>query len=311
MHGKIIVIVGPTAVGKTNLSIKLAQKFNAEIVNADSLQIYRYMDIGTAKITNSEMQGIPHHLLNIKNPDESYTVAEFQRDSRREIKYIMCRGNVPIIVGGSGLYTESLIYDVSHGGEVEPNHQLRAELEEIANNQGNDYLWEKLNQRDPKAAEKIHPNNVRRVVRALEICQETGRLFSDWQNERKNRPLYYDPLIIGLDTDRELLYERINQRAAIMLNNGLLDELEEAIHQFGPEAEALKGIGYKELIPYLSGEYSLEKSLADIQKNSRHFAKRQLTWFRNRLPQTHWFNLVEYPQQLENINQMVTDFLKE
>lgn len=310
MKDKIIVIVGPTAVGKTALSIDLAEKLNGEVVNADAMQIYRHLDIGTAKITEKEAGEIPHHLLDIRNPDESYTVAEFQQDARQAIAEIIGRGALPIIVGGSGLYTESLIYDVSHGGQAKPNAVLRQKLEKEAAEKGGQYLWERLNQIDPVSAISIHPNNKRRVIRALEVYYESGKKFSDLQQERKKREMLYDPLIIGLDTDRSLLYERINQRVEWMIQAGLVQELQEIVRNYGDQAEALKGIGYKELLPYLNGQTTLDEAITLIQKNSRHYAKRQLTWFRNRLPVTFWADTVQNSEAIQKVERITMDFLQ-
>lgn len=313
MKDKIIVIVGPTAVGKTDFSIELAKRFNGEVVSGDSMQIYKKLDIGTAKATPEEMDGIPHHLIDIKEIDESYSVSDFQEDASKKIDEITSSGKVPIIVGGTGLYIESLLYPVSHSGEAEPNFELRNELEEYAKENGNQGLWERLNKIDPDAAEKIHPNNVRRVIRALEVYYETGRLFSSFQNERKKKDSIYDAYIICLNTDRSLLYERINKRVDIMMEEGLLEEAQELWKKLGPEpkAQSTKGIGYQELFPYFNDESSLDEAVAKIKQNSRRYAKRQLTWFRNRLENVHWYDFVLKPEQKEESFIKIKDFLKD
>lgn len=313
MKDKIIVIVGPTAVGKTDFSIELAKRFNGEVVSGDSMQIYKKLDIGTAKATPLEMDGIPHHLIDIKEIDESYSVSDFQEDASKKIDEITSLGKVPIIVGGTGLYIESLLYPVSHSGEAEPNFELRNELEEYAKENGKQALWERLNKIDTDAAEKIHPNNVRRVIRALEVYYETGQLFSSFQNERKKKDSIYDAYIICLNTDRSLLYERINKRVDIMIEEGLLEEAQELWKKLGPEpkAQSTKGIGYQELFPYFNDESSLDEAVAKIKQNSRRYAKRQLTWFRNRLENVHWYDFVLKPEQKEESFIKIKDFLKD
>lgn len=313
MKDKIIVIVGPTAVGKTDFSIELAKRFNGEVISGDSMQIYKKLDIGTAKVTPEEMDGIPHHLIDIKETDESYSVSDFQEDASKKIDEITTSGKVPIIVGGTGLYIESLLYPVSHSGEAEPNFELRNELEEYAKEKGNQGLWERLNKIDPDAAEKIHPNNVRRVIRALEVYYETGQLFSSFQNEGKKKDSIYDAYIICLNTDRSVLYERINKRVDIMIEEGLLEEAQELWNKLGPEpkAQSTKGIGYQELFPYFNDESSLDEAVAKIKQNSRRYAKRQLTWFRNRLENVHWYDFVLKPEQKEESFIKIKDFLKD
>lgn len=313
MKDKIIVIVGPTAVGKTDFSIELAKRFNGEVISGDSMQIYKNLDIGTAKATPEEMDGIPHHLINIKEVTESYSVSDFQEDASEKIDEITASGKVPIIVGGTGLYIESLLYPVSHSGEAEPNFELRNELEEYAKENGNQVLWEKLNDIDPKAAEKIHPNNVRRVVRALEVYYETGQLFSSFQNEKKKKEPVYDAYIICLNTERSLLYERINKRVDIMMTEGLIEEAQSLWEKLGPESktQSTKGIGYQELFPYFNDEITLNEAVEMIKQNSRRYAKRQLTWFRNRLENVHWYDFVLKPEQKEKSFTEIKYFLED
>src|SRR5699024_4139932 len=313
MKDKIIVIVGPTAVGKTDFSIELAKRFNGEVISGDSMQIYKNLDIGTAKATPEEMDGIPHHLINIKEVTESYSVSDFQEDASEKIDEITASGKVPIIVGGTGLYIESLLYPVSHSGEAEPNFELRNELEEYAKENGNQVLWEKLNDIDPKAAEKIHPNNVRRVVRALEVDYETGQLFSSFQNEKKKKEPVYDAYIICLNTERSLLYDRINKRVDIMMTEGLIEEAQSLWEKLGPESktQSTKGIGYQELFPYFNDEITLNEAVEMIKQNSRRYAKRQLTWFRNRLENVHWYDFVLKPEQKEKSFTEIKYFLED
>lgn len=311
MKEKIIVIVGPTAVGKTSLSIEVAKRFNGEVISGDSMQIYKELDIGTAKVTPEEMGKVPHHLIDIKEIDEKYSVADFQKEATQKIQEITGRGKIPIIAGGTGLYIESLLYPVTHS-KIEPNLTLRKELENYADKLGNEKLWERLNQVDPVAANKIHPNNVRRIIRALEVYEETGELFSSFQNERQKKESNYDVFLIGLNTERELLYERINSRVDQMAEEGLVEEAKALWEKVGPElsTQSTKGIGYKELFPYFNQKISLEEAIEAVKQNSRRYAKRQLTWFRNRLEDVHWIDLVKEPATIKNSFQEIGEFLE-
>lgn len=290
MKDKVCVIVGPTAVGKTTLSIELAKEFNGEVISGDSLQIYRGLDIGTAKVTEVEKEDIPHHLIDIRDLGESYSVAEFQRDGRSLIKDITARGKLPIVVGGTGLYVQALLFDFELGsteGDV-TNHELRAELEAYGDTYGSLQLWERLRSQDPKAAELIHPNNMRRVIRAIEIIEQTGVSMTaqpsvDFKDLALSR---YDVKLIGLESDREKLYERINQRIDNMLDIGLLTEAKR-VYDYG-ESQAAQGIGYKEFFPYFTGEESLASAVELAKQQSRRYAKRQMTWFRNRMTCEWW-----------------------
>lgn len=311
MKEKIIIVIGPTAVGKTSLSIKIAERFNGEIISGDSMQIYKDLDIGTAKVTVDEMNGISHHLIDIKEMDEAYSVSDFQEEAMMKIKEISKRGHLPIIVGGSGLYIESLLFPVSHA-KVEANEELRKELELFADEEGNKALWNKLNKIDPEAANKIHPNNIRRVVRAIEVCQETGELFSTFQKERKNKDSQYEHFIVGLNTDRKLLYNRINKRVDKMVEEGLVEEAKMLWRKVGPDltAQSTKAIGYKELFSYFNNENNLEDAISKIKQNSRRYAKRQLTWFRNRFKNVHWYDLIQEKETVQNSYQEIGEFLE-
>jgi len=313
MKQKIIAIVGPTAVGKTSFGIELAKKFKGEVISGDSMQVYKRLDIGTAKVTPEEMAGVPHHLIDFKDIDAGYDVSDFQKDAESKISEIAKRGHVPIIVGGSGLYIESLLYPMSYSQDAEPNQALRDELEQFANDQGNEALWNRLDDIDPTAAAKIHPNNVRRVVRALEVYHETGKSYSSFQKEKKNKESVYDPLIIALNTDRELLYKRINKRADLMMEEGLLEEARTLWKQLGPEADAqsTKGIGYQELFSYFNDDIPLEEAERLIKRNSRHFAKRQLTWFRNRFDNVHWYDFIQKPEEKDDSLALIKSFLED
>lgn len=308
MKEKIIVIVGPTAVGKTQLSIDLAKSFNGEIINGDSMQVYKGLDIGTAKVTEEEAKGVLHHLIDIKEPTEQYTVSDFKRDAGIKIKEITEKGKVPIIVGGTGLYIESLLFDISHGGEAEPNQDFRSEMEELADKKGKDCLYSLLKEKDVKAAESIHPNNVRRVIRALEVIHETGQPFSSYQSEKTKEPIY-DALVICLTTNRSVLYDRINERVDIMMNSGLLKEAESLLEKVPKDAQSLKGIGYKEFVHYFDGEESLEAVVETVKQHSRNYAKRQLTWFRNRFEVDMWADLISDPTEVDKVKMNVKDHI--
>lgn len=302
---KVIVIVGPTAVGKTALSVELAKKFNGEIISGDSLQIYKKLDIGTAKISTSEMSGIPHHLIDVIEPTDNYSVADFQKAGRQLITEITERGHLPIIAGGTGLYIQSLLYDYQLGAKEEVVSDVRKKYEELAGKIGKKQLWEYLKEKDPLAAEKIHWNNQRKVIRALEVFEVTG--YSIMTPKEKPQCLY-EYCMIGLDTDRKLLYQRIDQRVDQMIAAGLVDEAR-FVYSLG-EIQASQGIGYKELYPYFKGEITLEEAVEQIKQNSRRYAKRQLTWFRNRL-KAQWFDLLEQPKQQEEIKRVIKKWLEE
>lgn len=303
---KIIVIVGPTAVGKTALSIELAKKFNGEVINADSMQVYQGLDIGTAKVTEEEAQGIPHHLLDICSLEDAYSVARFQVDARQKIDEIIARGKVPIIAGGTGLYVQSLIYDYQLGKkETDSQPEIREKYEMYEAEYGKEKLWELLNERDPLAAKAIHQNNVRKIIRALEVFELTGESILKPVEEPKK---LYEDFLVGLSTDRALLYERINQRVHRMIDEGLVEEAKELIENY-PDSQGALGIGYQEFKPYFAGQESMESVIETIQLHSRRYAKRQLTWFRNRMA-PRWFDLVQEPQQIEEIESQVANWLE-
>lgn len=301
---KVVAIVGPTAVGKTSLSIDLAKRFNGEIISGDSMQVYRGLDIGTAKVTPEEMEGVPHHLINVRELDENYSVADFQVAARQTIQEIAERGRLPIVVGGTGLYIQSLLWDYKLGSEGEPEDDtLRKSYEHFAEENGNQALWERLQAVDSLAAEKIHFNNRKKMIRALEVFELTGHSIL----EPKEQPeKLYDSFLIGLNTDRAILYQRINHRVDLMVEQGLLEEAKKLAET--PNVQAAQGIGYKELFPYFAGEMSLEAALEEVKLHSRRYAKRQLTWFRNRMS-VHWFDLVQQPKVINDIEAEITRWL--
>ncbi|MBF0780224.1 MULTISPECIES: tRNA (adenosine(37)-N6)-dimethylallyltransferase MiaA [unclassified Granulicatella] len=293
MKEKILVIVGPTAVGKTALSLELAKTYHGEIISGDSMQIYRHLSIGTAKIKPEDMQHIPHHLIDFLEPNESYSASQFQAMAQEKIADIIERGNLPIVVGGTGLYIEGLLRQMSFGGENSYTSNCRLRLQERVDKEGIECLYQELSQKDPKAAQHIHINNPRRIIRALEVIEQTGQLFSEQCTKER-----YDAFIIGLTTCREYLYERINQRVDMMMEQGLLQEAEWLFNQHYPDnTQSLKAIGYKELFPYLQQEATLEDCVEVLKRNSRRYAKRQLTWFRNRMS-VRWFDCLEDDKEI-------------
>lgn len=277
----VVAIIGPTASGKTALSIRLAKYLNGEIINGDSMQVYKQLDIGTAKITREEMEGIPHHLIDIKEPTESFSVAEYQKVVRAKIEEIQARGKMPIIVGGTGLYVQSVLYDFQFS-EQEVDETARNAYYEELDRVGPEEMHRRLAAVDPKSAEAIHPNNTRRVIRALEMAELAQSSRSDEQHQRGEIPLY-NHLIIGIDMDREKLYERINLRVDIMMEKGLEEEAR-ALYDAGiRDTQAVKAIGYKELFAYFDGFITKDEAVEQIKQNSRRYAKRQLTYFRNKM----------------------------
>lgn len=277
----VAVIIGPTASGKTDLSIFIAKQLNGEIISGDSMQIYRGLDIGTAKVSKTEMDGVPHHLIDIKNVDETFSAAEFQQLAREKIADIHARGKLPIICGGTGLYIQSVLYDYQFAQDGN-DETIRKELEKEADSIGAEAIYEKLRAVDPVSAEAIHPNNVRRTIRALEIFYTTGRPVSKQQSSKKPDEKY-DSAIVGLTMDRALLYERINKRVDLMMESRLLDEAEMLYDRGLKDVPAVQAIGYKELFSYIKGEQQLDEAVNLLKQNSRHYAKRQLTWFRNKM----------------------------
>ncbi|MCG3090021.1 tRNA (adenosine(37)-N6)-dimethylallyltransferase MiaA [Sporosarcina cyprini] len=291
----VIAIVGPTASGKTALSVELASLLDGEIINGDSMQVYQGLDIGTAKITEDEMGGIPHHLFDTKKPSEDYSVADYQNDVRSCIEEISSRGKQPIIVGGTGLYIQAVLFDFRFT-EQAGDPAVRNKLEQEAAEQGSQSLYDRLKQLDPESAEKIHPNNTRRVIRALEIIEVTGKSKVDHEQGKGDKALY-PHLLIGLDLPRELLYERIDRRVDAMVEQGLVDEVRALWEQGIRDTQAVQAIGYKELYLYLDGFLSLEEAVELVKKNTRNYAKRQLTYLRNKL-QISWFNATEDRQEM-------------
>ena len=289
MKKPLIVIAGPTACGKTDISIDLAEKIGGEIISGDSMQVYKYMDIGTAKVTKEEMRGIPHYLVDELYPDEEYNVMLFQQKAKQYMEGIYSRGHIRIIVGGTGFYINALVYDNDFSEEEES--EIRKELYAVAENEGAEKLHAMLAEVDPEYAANIHHNNVKRVARALEYYRLTGEKMSEHNKNAKEKETPYNLAFFVLNMDREKLYERINLRVDIMMNNGLEQEVRKLIEMgYSPELVSMQGLGYKEFIPYFNGEISLEQVVDDIKKYTRRFAKRQLTWFRGQTNGT-WLDM--------------------
>ena len=284
----VIVICGPTASGKTALSVELAKEFNAEIISADSMQIYKGMDIATAKPSIEERQGIPHYLMDFLDPEESFSVADYVRLAHERIKDIASRNKIPMIVGGTGLYISSLINNIQFE-ESECDYAYREELRLLAAEKGNGYLLDMLREIDPETAATLHENNQSRVIRALEVYKVTGKTMSQTQAESRAEPSPYEPCMIALDYDREQLYDRINRRVDIMLEMGLLEEAKDFFSK-GDLPTAAQAIGYKELSPYFKGEKELKECLEHLKQETRKYAKRQLTWFRKD-ERIHWIKV--------------------
>lgn len=279
MNNKIIAVAGPTASGKTALSVKIAKELGGEVVSCDSMQIYKGMDIGTAKPSLEERCGVPHHMIDIISPDEKYNVVSYKRDAEAAIDDILKRGRAPVLAGGTGLYMDSVLSNTAFS-ENSSFSVARERLEKLFEEKGREYIFEMLEKIDPEAAEKIHPNNTRRVIRALEIYETTGKTLTQANIESK-RPEKYESLVIGLMWDRETLYERINERVERMMAEGLLKEVE-TLRKKGMKAEytSMQAIGYKELFEYFEGNCTLEEAKEKIKQESRRYAKRQMTWLK-------------------------------
>lgn len=292
---QVIVIVGPTASGKTSVSVELAKRINGEIISADSMQIYKEMNIGTAKVTKEEMQGIKHYLIDVISPDEAFNVTKYKKMAEEAIEEILKKGKTPIIVGGTGLYINTLVNGIEFT-EVGEDKNFRDEMQKIAIEKGSKYLHDELRKIDSEAANIIDENNVRRVIRALEIYKVTGKTKTRLDEESR-KEVKYDYKIYGIETPREILYDRINKRVDKMLEEGLIDEVKSLLEKYNFSLTALQGLGYKEVKEYLDGEISYEEMVEKLKIETRRYAKRQLTWFRKNKEIT-WCELSEI---VENI----------
>jgi len=288
----LIVITGPTASGKTAMSVEVAKVLGAEIVNADSMQIYKYMDIGTAKPTVEERQGIPHHLIDIINPDEQFSVARYCECAKLAIDSIHAKGKPAVMVGGTGLYVDSLVNNIQFS-EIEPDEEYRAKTDALAEEKGNEYIYNMLVEIDPDSANKISVSDRKRIIRALEVYHLTGKTIT-WHNEQsRSVPSPYNTTMFAIDVAREILYDKINRRVDIMMDMGLVEEVKSIVDMgIGKDTTAMQAIGYKEIVQYLDGEISIEEAVDKIKQGSRRYAKRQLTWYR-RNEKVNWVKNID------------------
>ena len=300
---KVIVICGPTASGKTALSIELAKQINGEIVSCDSMQIYKDMDIGTAKPTTEEMQGIKHYLIGYVSPEERYSVADYKIDAKKAIKEIIEKGKMPIVVGGTGLYLDSLIYEIEYQ-DIKLDEEYRKKLEKEVEEKGLKELYEKAKQIDEKAIEKISPNDKKRILRILEIYHATGKTKTQQEMESRKKEVEYDYKVYALDWDRQKLYDRINKRVDMMIKQGLIEEVKQILNKYDTFPTAMQGLGYKEVVEYLEGKLTKEEMIEKIKMETRRYAKRQLTWFRKN-KQTIWLDAEDTLQN--NIHRILKD----
>ncbi len=295
---KMIIVAGPTASGKSAAAVELAERLNGSVISADSMQVYRGMDIGSAKITAEEMRSIPHYLIDCAQPSESWNVVRFQAEAKEALKDIYQKERLPVLAGGTGFYIQALLYDIDFT-QMDEDGAFRKELEETAKAQGPEKLWEMLEQVDPEAAQAIHPHNVKRLIRALEFARQSGgEKISEHNKTQRSRPAAYDAVFFVLTMDRAKLYARIDARVDKMMEQGLLEETRKLRESgLAPEAVSMQGLGYKELYAYLDGRIaSLEEAVTLIKRNTRHFAKRQLTWFK-REKDVIWVNRDDFADE--------------
>lgn len=302
----MIILTGPTAVGKTDLSIQLAKAMNGEIISADSMQVYRHMDIGSAKVTPEEMDGVCHHLIDVLEPEEEFNVVVFQKLAKEALTGIYERGHIPIIVGGTGFYIQALLYDIDFT-ENDGDTAIRRELEKLAQTQGAGCLHQMLQEIDPESAAAIHQNNVKRVIRAIEFYRQTGKKISLHNEQEREKQSPYQFLYYVLDTDRKTLYERIDRRVDLMMEHGLVDEVKH-LADMGCTRDmvSMQGLGYKEILDYLSGEIPLEEAVYILKRDTRHFAKRQITWFK-RERDVRWLELEQFQNDRKKVLEHILD----
>ena len=301
---KLLIIAGPTASGKSDTAVELALRLNGAVISADSMQVYKGMDIGSAKVTKEEMRGVPHYLIDCMDPTDEWNVVEFQKRAGQAIEEIRAKGMLPILCGGTGFYIQSVLYDIDFT-EMEDNSEYRQELQKLAREKGPEYLHGLLLQADPASAEAIHPNNVKRVIRALEFHRESGgSRISDHNREQRERDSAYDALFFVLTMDRKLLYERIDRRVDLMMEKGLVEEVK-ALREKGLTAwdVSMQGLGYKQILQALAGETTMDEAVYIIKRDTRHFAKRQLSWFR-RERDVRWISVDRYPDRKACIDAM-------
>lgn len=300
----LIIIGGPTATGKSKLGVELAKNIDGEIISADSMQVYKYMDIGTAKPNKEELEMVRHHLIDIVEPDEEFSVARFKNMAKEIVEDIYSRGKTPIVVGGTGFYINSLLYDIEFV-KMEEDIEYKEKLEDIANEKGNTYLHDMLKEIDPVSAENIHENNIKRVIRAMEFYHITGEKISTHNKEERKREKAYNSHMYVLNMDRPILYETIEKRVDIMIELGLVEEVSFLLKNYDENLVSMQGLGYKEIVGYLKGEYSLDKAVEILKRDTRRFAKRQLTWFRHQNKESIWLDV------LNNSSKELIDFILE
>lgn len=303
----LFILAGPTAVGKTDISIKLAQKLNGEIISADSMQIYKYMNIGSAKVTKEEMQNVPHHLIDIIEPNVNFNVSEYKKMAEKEIECITSKNKLPMLVGGTGLYINSLIYNYDFT-EASTDYEYRQYLHNLAETKGKEYVHNLLKEVDLQSFNRLYPNDLKRVIRALEVYKLTGKTISEFNLENDLYDIPYKVYYFVLTMNREKLYERINMRVDIMLQNGLIEEVKKLKEMgYSDEMQSMKGIGYKEILYYLDNKISLDEAIYSIKKGSRNYAKRQLTWFRKD-KRVIWIDKDEFNEDNEIVDNIVDIF---
>ncbi|MBD5508430.1 MAG: tRNA (adenosine(37)-N6)-dimethylallyltransferase MiaA [Lachnospiraceae bacterium] len=306
----LVILTGPTAVGKSALSIALAKAIGGEIISADSMQVYRHMDIGSAKIRTEEMEGVPHHLIDVLEPTEAFNVVVFQELAEQAMAEIYGRGHIPILVGGTGFYIQALLYDIDFT-ENDEDTALRHSLEELARREGSEALYERLRAVDPASCESIHAHNVKRVIRAIEFYEKTGKRISDHNKEQRENVSPYRFAYFVLNDDRERIYQNIDRRVDQMLAQGLVEEVQ-SLRERGCHKGmvSMQGLGYKEILSYLEGKISLEEAVYLIKRDTRHFAKRQLTWFR-REKEVIWVQKNDFDHDSQYCLNFMQDFLRE
>ena len=306
----LIILTGPTGVGKTDLSIQLAKKINGEIISADSIQVYRHFDIGSAKITPDEMQGVKHYLIDILNPEEEFNIYLFKQYASEAMREIYGKGRIPMIVGGTGFYIQSILYDIDFNSEENEDKTVREKYEHIAEEYGAEYLHGLLRTVDPDSADSIHPNNIKRVIRALEYYEHTGERISVHNEREAQKQSPYNFLYFVLNRNRDVLYERINKRVDKMVADGLVDEVKGLLDMgYSRNLVSMQGLGYKEIAAYLEGECSMEEAVELLKRDTRHFAKRQLTWFR-REKSVRFINYEDYGNDINNMCEALQQMIR-
>ncbi len=300
MMRPLIIITGPTAVGKTALSVRLAKAIGGEIISADSMQVYRHMDIGSAKIKKEEMDGVPHYLIDVLDPEEEFNVTVFQKMAKEAVEEIYSHGHIPIVAGGTGFYIQALLYDIDFTENGEDT-SIRMELEKLGQERGAEYLHNLLRDIDPDSAEEIHENNLKRVIRAIEYYRQTGERISEHNKREREKNSPYNFLYYVVNTDRARLYERIDRRVDLMLEQGLVEEVMH-LKDMGLTRDmvSMQGLGYKEILDYLQGICTLEEAIYVLKRDTRHFAKRQITWFK-RERDVRWLNLPDFNNDLDQV----------